>query len=41
MPSPRQIYCFPRCKSAAHRRAPAGLAAHTCPVCEGIFTANP
>lgn len=29
------------CKSAAHRRAPAGLAAHTCPVCDGIFTANP
>lgn len=22
-PSPRQIYCSPRCKSAAHRRAPA------------------
>lgn len=42
IPSPRQIYCSPRCKSAAHRRAPGGgLAAHTCPVCEGIFTANP
>lgn len=41
MPSPRQIYCSPRCKSAAHRRAPADLAAHTCPVCDGIFTANP
>lgn len=41
MPSPRQIYCSPRCKSAAHRRAPASLAAHTCPVCENIFTANP
>ena len=41
MPGPRQIYCSPRCKSAAHRRAPASLAAHTCPVCEGTFTANP
>ncbi len=41
VPSPGQIYCSPRCKSAAHRRAPASLAAYTCPVREGIFTANP
>lgn len=31
----------PRCKSAAHRCAPAGLVARTRPVCDGIFTANP
>ncbi|WP_413804837.1 hypothetical protein [Streptomyces sp. OE57] len=41
IPHPRQIYCSPRCKSAAHRLPPAPPAAHTCPVCQGIFTANP
>ncbi|MET7635344.1 ATP-binding protein [Streptomyces sp. NPDC005499] len=32
---------LPRCKSAAHRRAPASLDSHTCPICDGIFTVNP
>lgn len=41
MPGPRQIYCSPRCKSAAHRHTPAALVAHTCAVYEGTFTANP
>ncbi|MFF6842350.1 hypothetical protein ACFY8X_26805 [Streptomyces tanashiensis] len=41
VPHPRQIYCSPRCKSAAHRLPPAPPVAHTCPVCQGIFTTNP
>lgn len=41
IPQPRQIYCSPRCKSAAHRLPPAPPTAHTCPVCHGTFTANP
>lgn len=40
-PSPRQIYCSPRCKAAAHRTKPAEPATHACPVCFGEFTANP
>lgn len=41
IPHPRQIYCSPRCKSAAHRLPPALPAAHICPVCQGTFTVNP
>jgi hypothetical protein len=41
VPHPRQIYCSPRCKSAAHRLPPAPPAAHTCPVCQCTFTVNP
>jgi len=41
IPHPRQIYCSPRCKSAAHRLPPAPPAAQICPVCQGTFTVNP
>ncbi|MCM2579666.1 hypothetical protein [Streptomyces meridianus] len=40
-PAARQIYCSPRCKSAAHRTRSAEPVTHTCPVCFGEFTANP
>ncbi|MEU6851386.1 hypothetical protein ABZ901_15850 [Actinacidiphila alni] len=39
--NPRQVYCSPVCKQAARRSDPAELAAHTCPVCQTEFTANP
>jgi hypothetical protein len=40
-PAPRQLYCSPRCKILARRTEPATPQAHTCPVCNGVFTANP